>query len=162
MTQNNVPATIQQTTQIPVQTNVNNTITVQFQSFGLNLNVTPQITEAGTILLQTTITNQQPDFARAVNGVPSVASQSATTQVLVPDGGTAVIGGILVDQDTINIRQVPGLGSLPVVGYLFKNQQTIKSTAELLFFITPRIKPLDAISVLAPGEENPGAQPQQR
>jgi type IV pilus assembly protein PilQ len=162
MTQNNVPATIQQTTQIPVQTNVNNTITVQFQSFGLNLQVVPQITEAGTILLQTTITNQQPDFARAVNGVPSVASQSATTQVLVPDGGTAVIGGILVDQDTINIRQVPGLGNLPIIGTLFKNTNTLKSTAELIFFITPRIKPLDAISVLAPGDENPAPQPQQR
>jgi type IV pilus assembly protein PilQ len=162
MTQNNVAATIQQTTQIPVQTNVNNTITVQFQSFGLNLQVVPQITEAGTILLQTTITNQQPDFARAVNGVPSVASQSATTQVLVPDGGTAVIGGILVDQDTINIRQVPGLGNLPIIGTLFKNTNTLKSTAELIFFITPRIKPLDAISVLAPGDENPAPQPQQR
>src|SRR6185503_15161934 len=162
MTQNNVGATIQQTTQIPVQTNVNNTITVQFQSFGLNLNVTPQITEADTILLNVTITNQQPDFARAVNGVPSVASQSATTQVLVPDGGTAVIGGILVDQDTINVRQVPGLGNLPIIGNLFKNTNTIKSTAELLFFITPRIKALDAVSVLAPGEENNPAQPQQR
>jgi type IV pilus assembly protein PilQ len=161
MTQNNVAATIQQTTQIPVQTNVNNTITVQFQSFGLNLNVNPQITEAGTILLQVTITNQQPDFARAVNGVPSVASQSATTQVLVPDGGTAVIGGILVDQDTLNIRQVPGLGNLPVIGTLFKNTNTIKSTAELIFFITPRVKPLDAISVLTPGENTP-ALPQQR
>jgi len=158
VTQNNVPATIQQTTQIPVQTNVNNTITVQFQSFGLNLNVTPQITEAGTILLQVTITNQQPDFARAVNGVPSVASQSATTQVLVPDGGTAVIGGILVDQDTLNIRQVPGLGSLPVIGTLFKNTATAKSTAELIFFITPRVKALDAVSVLVPGDNNP-AQP---
>lgn len=161
MTQNNVPATIQQTTQIPVQTNVNNTISVQFQSFGLNLNVNPQITDAGTILLQVTITNQQPDFARAVNGVPSVASQSATTQVLVPDGGTAVIGGILVDQDTLNVRQVPGLGSLPVIGTLFKNTNTIKSTAELIFFITPRIKALDTISVLTPGDETP-AQQQQR
>jgi type IV pilus assembly protein PilQ len=162
MTQNNVAATIQQTTQIPVQTNVNNTITTQFQSFGLNLNVNPQITEAGTILLQVTITNQQPDFARAVNGIPSVASQSATTQVLVPDGGTAVIGGILVDQDTINVHQVPGLGSVPIIGTLFKSTNTAKSTAELIFFITPRVKPLDAISVLAPGEENPAGQPQQR
>ena len=161
MTQNNVAATIQQTTQIPVQTNVNNTITVTFQSFGLNLNVTPQITEADTILLQVTMTNQVPDFARAVNGVPSVASQSATTQVLVPDGGTAVVGGILVDQDTINVRQVPGLGSLPIIGNLFKNTATAKSTAELIFFITPRIKPLDAISVLVPGDNTP-AQPQQR
>ncbi|PYS33512.1 MAG: hypothetical protein DMG14_31630 [Acidobacteria bacterium] len=162
VTQNNVAATIEQATQIPVQTNVNNTITVQFQRFGLNLNVNPQITEAGTILMNVTITNQEPDFARAVNGIPSVASQSATTQVLVPDGGTAVIGGILVDTDTINVRQVPGLGNLPVIGNLFKNTNTAKSTAELIFFITPRIKTLDAISVLAPGEENSSGQPQQR
>jgi type IV pilus assembly protein PilQ len=153
-TQNNVAATIQQGTQIPVQTNVNNTITVTFQSFALQLTVTPQITEAGTILLQVNITNSQPDFARAVNGIPSVANQAATTQVLIPDGGTAVIGGILVDTDSVNVRQVPGLGNLPVIGYLFKETNTVKSTAELIFFITPRIKPLDAISVLAPGEEN--------
>jgi type IV pilus assembly protein PilQ len=162
VTQNNIPATIDQSTQIPVQTNVNNTITTQFQRFGLNLAVTPQITEAGTILLQVNITNQQPDFARSVNGIPSVASQTATTQVLVPDGGTAVIGGILVDTDTLNIFQVPGLGSVPIIGTLFKRTQTIKSTAELLFFVTPRVRALDAISVLAPGEENAPAQPQQR
>jgi type IV pilus assembly protein PilQ len=162
VTQNNVAATIEQSTQIPVQTNVNNTITVQFQRFGLNLNVIPQITEAGTILMNVTITNQQPDFARAVNGIPSVASQQATTQVLVPDGGTAVVGGILVDTDTINIRQVPGLGNLPVIGNLFKNTNTAKSTAELIFFITPRVKPLDAITVLTPGDENTSQQPQRR
>jgi type IV pilus assembly protein PilQ len=158
MTQNNQAATIQQGTQIPVQTNVNNTITVQFTNFALNLTVTPQITDAGTILLTVNITNSQPDFARAVNGVPSVATQSATTQVLVQDGGTAVIGGILLDTDSVNVRQVPGLGSLPVIGNLFKNTNTVKSTAELLFFITPRIKALDAISVLTPAEEPP-AQP---
>ncbi len=161
-TQNNIAATIQQGTQIPVQTNVNNTITVSFQSFTLNLSVTPQITDAGTILLQVNITNSQPDFARAVNGVPSIATQSATTQVLIPDGGTAVIGGILIDTDSINVRQVPGLGNLPVIGNLFKNTNTIKSTAELIFFITPRIKPMDAVTVLAPGDENPSTQPQQR
>jgi type IV pilus assembly protein PilQ len=161
-TQNNVAATIQQGTQIPVQTNVNNTITVSFQSFALSLQVTPQITEAGTILLNVQITNSQPDFARAVNGIPSVANQSATTQVLIPDGGTAVIGGILVDTDSINVRQVPGLGNLPLIGNLFKNTNTVKSTAELIFFITPRIKALDSISVLSPGDETPSAQPQQR
>jgi type IV pilus assembly protein PilQ len=160
-TQNNVAATIQQGTQIPVQTNVNNTITVTFQNFALLLTVTPQITEAGTILLQVAITNSQPDFAKAVNGIPSVSNQSATTQVLIPDGGTAVIGGILVDTDSINVLQVPGLGNLPIIGTLFKNTKTVKSTAELIFFITPRIKPLDSISVLAPGQDVPAA-PQQR
>jgi type IV pilus assembly protein PilQ len=160
-TQNNVPATIQQGTQIPVQTNVNNTITVQFTSFTLNLTVTPQITQAGTILLRANITNSQPDFARAVNGVPSVSTQSAVTQVLIPDGGTAVIGGILIDTDAVNVRQVPGLGNLPLIGNLFKETNTTKSTSELLFFITPRIKALDSLSVLAPGEGQ-ATQPTQR
>jgi len=161
-TQNNVPATIQQGTQIPVQTNVNNTITVQFTSFTLNLTVTPQITEAGTILLRAAITNSQPDFAKAVGGIPSISTQSATTEVLIPDGGTAVIGGILIDVDSVNVRQVPGLGSLPLIGNLFKDTATVKNTSELLFFITPRIKTLDALSVLTPGEEPAPAQPQQR
>jgi type IV pilus assembly protein PilQ len=160
-TQNNQAATISQGTQIPVQTNVNNTITVQFTSFTLSLTVTPQITQAGTILLNVNITNSQPDFARAVNGIPSVASQQASTQVLIPDGGTAVIGGILVDTDSVNIRQIPGLGNLPIIGNLFKNTNTVKSTAELVFFITPRIKAPDSLNVISLGEGQ-SHEPQQR
>ena len=151
VTQNNQPATISQGTQIPVQTNVNNTVSVQFLTFALKLQVTPQITEKGTILMSVEIENSQPDFARAVNGIPSVSTQQAKTQTLIDDGATMMIGGILVDTDSLNIRQVPGLGSLPVIGHLFKNTQTIKSTAELLFFITPRIKTTDAVTVTAPG-----------
>src|SRR5262249_39647998 len=111
---------------------------------------------------QVNITNQQPDFARSVNGIPSVASQTATTKDLVPDGGTAVIVGILFDTDTLNIFQDPGLGSVPIIGTLFTRTQTVNITAELFFFVTPRVRALDAISVRAPGEENTPAQPQQR
>jgi type IV pilus assembly protein PilQ len=150
-TQNNRLATIQQGTQIPVQTNVNNTISVSFLNFALKLDVTPQIADKGTVLLDVTIENSQPDFARAVNGVPSVSTQQAKTAMLVPDGATLMIGGILIDTDSLNIRQVPGLGSLPVIGHLFKNTQTIKSVAELMFFVTPRIKAADTVTVTAPG-----------
>lgn len=143
-TQNNQPATVSQGTQIPVQTNVNNTISVEFIAFDLSLTVTPQITEAGTILLTADIVNSSPDFARAVGGVPSVASQRAATQVLIPDGGTAVIGGILVDNDSVQIRRLPGLGRIPWIGNLFRSTSTVQSTSELLFFITARIKPSDA------------------
>jgi type IV pilus assembly protein PilQ len=115
------------------------------------LKVTPQITEAGTILLTVEIENSQPDFARAVNGVPSVATQSAKTQALVADGSTMMIGGIYVDTDSLNVRQVPGLGSIPVIGNLFRNTSTIKSQAELLFFITPRIKAAEPVVAAAPG-----------
>ncbi len=148
-TQNNQSATVSQGTQIPVQTNVNNTITVTFVDFSLSLTVTPQITEAGTILLTAVIDNSSPDFGRSVNGIPSVSSQQATTQVLIPDGGTAVVGGILLDNDSINVSQVPGLGNIPVLGNLFKSTQVIKSTSELLFFITARIKPANPLEFLS-------------
>jgi type IV pilus assembly protein PilQ len=164
MTQNNQAAVVQQGTQIPVQTNVNNTVTVQFLTFALQLQVTPQITDAGTILLNVQIENSTPDFARAVNGVPSISTQRAQTNVLIPDGGTAVIGGILLDQDSINVRQVPGLGSIPIIGHLFKNTQTLKSTSELLFFITSRIKPQDSLNLVGETkffEELPVEQAQQ-
>jgi type IV pilus assembly protein PilQ len=149
ITQNNIPASIQQGTQIPVQTNVNNTVSVEFIPFTLSLEVTPQITDAGTILLTATITNSTPDFGRAVGGIPSVATQTANTQVLIPDGGTAVVGGILTDSDSLNTSQVPGLGSIPVLGHLFKSTSIVKDTAELLFFITARIKPSDPLEFLS-------------
>ena len=148
-TQNNQPATVSQGTQIPVQTNVNNTISVTFVDFSLSLTVTPQITEAGTILLTAAIENSSSEFGRSVNGIPSVSSQQATTQVLIPDGGTAVIGGILLDNESINVSQVPGLGNIPVLGNLFKSTQVIKSTSELLFFITARIKPANPLEFLS-------------
>jgi len=88
-------------------------------------------------------------------------TQQATTQVLVTDGGTVVIGGVIQTQNSINISQVPLLGSLPVLGNLFKHTQVNTQNQELIFFITPRIKALDTISVLTPGDETP-AQQQQR
>ena len=115
--------------------------------------MTPQITEAGTILLTAAIENSSPDFARTIgeSGIPSISTQQATTQVLIPDGGTAVVGGILLDNDSINISQVPGLGNIPILGNLFKSTQVIKSTTELLFFITARIKPANPLDFLSDG-----------
>jgi type IV pilus assembly protein PilQ len=146
-TQNNKAATIQQGTQIPVQTSVNNTVSVQFITFALKLTVTPQITQENTILLDVQVENSQPDFARTVGvgGIPSVSTQQAQTEVLIPDGGTAAIGGILVDTDSLTVSQVPGLGSVPIVGVLFRGTKTLKSTGELLFFVTARIRPLDVV-----------------
>jgi len=149
-TENNVTAEIEQGTQIPVQTNVNNTITTTFLTFALRLQVTPQVTEDGTVVLEVDIENSQPDLARTVNGVPVVGTQHAKTRRTVPDGATMMLGGIFVDTDSLNVRQVPGLGSIPIIGHLFKNTQTIKSQAELFFFITPRIKKPDAVAAEVP------------
>jgi type IV pilus secretin PilQ/predicted competence protein len=138
-TQDNIEGFVQQGVKIPVQTTINNTVSVQFFDFALALTVTPQITEEGTIVMKVNITNSTPDFSRQVNGVPTVNTQETRTTVLVENGGTVVIGGVLVDNEQTNVRQVPGFGDLPLVGYLFKNKSITKQTQELIFFLSPKI-----------------------
>lgn len=139
ITQENIEGFVQQGVKIPVQTTINNTISVQFFDFALKLRVTPQITDEGTISMVVNVENSTPDFSRQVQGVPTVNTQETRTTVLVDDGGTVVIGGVLVDNEQTNLRQVPGVGNLPLIGYLFKNRSTTKQTQELIFFISPKI-----------------------
>jgi len=139
VTQNNIQAEVKQGARIPVQTVVNNTISTQFIDALLRLNVKPQITAEGTVFLDIVIENATPDFGRAVQGIPTINTQQTTTQVLVEDGSTVVIGGVMVTDNSTNISQVPVLGSIPVIGYFFKNTRVSTNTQELLFFITPRI-----------------------
>ena len=141
ITQNNVLGFVKQGARIPVQTEINNTISTQFIDAVLELNVTPQVTGDGNVFLKIDIRNDRPDFGQAVNGVPSIVTQQATTQVLVNDGGTVVIGGVMVTDNATTIDQVPFLGSIPIIGHLFKRTSVRTSTEELLFFITPRILP---------------------
>jgi type IV pilus secretin PilQ/predicted competence protein len=142
ITQNNEKATVKQGTKIPVQTIVNNTVSVQFVDAVLELDVTPQITADGTIYMDVTVENDQIDGSiPRVQGIPAIDTQAAETKVTVNDGATVVIGGIIVTQQTTDIQQVPLIGSVPVLGNLFKHT-TVKSTSqELLFFLTPRILP---------------------
>jgi type IV pilus assembly protein PilQ len=140
--QNNQKSIVKQGTKIPVQTIVNNTVSVQFVDAVLELDVTPQITSEGTIYMDVDVKNDQIDSSiPRVEGIPAIDTQEATSKVLVADGATMVIGGVIVTQQRTDIQQVPVLGSLPVVGNLFKHT-TVSSTAqELLFFLTPRILP---------------------
>ena len=142
ITQNNEKATVKQGTKIPVQTIVNNTVSVQFVDAVLELDVTPQITADGTIYMDVNVENDQIDGSiPRVQGIPAIDTQEAETKVTVNDGATVVIGGIIVTQQTTDIQQVPFVGSVPVLGNLFKHT-TVKSTSqELLFFLTPRILP---------------------
>jgi type IV pilus assembly protein PilQ len=142
ITQNNQKAIVKQGTKIPVQTIVNNTVSVQFVDAVLELDVTPQITAEGTIYMDVDVKNDQIDSSiPRVQGIPAIDTQESNTKVLIADGGTVVIGGVIVTQQRTDIQQVPLLGSLPVVGNLFKHT-TVSSTAqELLFFLTPRILP---------------------
>jgi type IV pilus assembly protein PilQ len=138
-TQNNQAAEIKQGVQIPIQTVANNTVTVTFKDAVLTLKVTPQITEAGTVILAVEVENNAADFANLVNGIPPINTQSAKTQVLVRDGSTAVIGGIYQSNEQTSLQTTPFLGRLPVLGYLFRNRFVTSLNNELLLFITPRI-----------------------
>jgi type IV pilus assembly protein PilQ len=140
--QNNQKSIVKQGTKIPVQTIVNNTVSVQFVDAVLELDVTPQITSEGTIYMDVDVKNDQIDSSiPRVQGIPAIDTQEATSKVLVADGATMVIGGVIVTQQRTDIQTVPVLGSLPVIGNLFKHT-TVSSTAqELLFFLTPRILP---------------------
>ncbi len=138
-TQNNQAAEIKQGVQIPIQTVANNTVTVQFKDAVLTLNVTPQITEAGTVILAIDVQNNTADFANLVNGIPPINTQSAKTNVLVRDGATTVIGGIYQSNEQTSQARTPFLSHLPILGYLFRNRFVTSNSNELLLFITPRI-----------------------
>ena len=138
-TQNNVEAEMTQGVEIPIQTVANNTVTVTFKPATLTLRVTPQITAAGTVILRVFLENAAPDFSRAVNGIPPIDTQRAVTSVLVADGETTVIGGIYVSLQQASNDRVPMLHRLPLLGWLFKRDQTSDENRELLIFIRPRI-----------------------
>jgi type IV pilus assembly protein PilQ len=142
-TQNNISAMIKQGSQIPVvtQAQLGGPPTVTYVNAFLRLTVTPQITAENTIFLNIDVENTTPDFSRVTGSQlnPALDTQQATTQVLVSDGGTVVIGGVIQTQNSVAINQVPLLGSIPFLGNLFKHTSVNTSTAELLFFITPKI-----------------------
>lgn len=138
-TQNNQPAEIVQGRQIPVQTVANFTVTTRYVNAALELRATPQITAEGTIIMNIEIQNNAADFANLVNGIPPITTQSAKTTVMVPDGGTTVIGGIYRTEDSITRDRVPYLHSIPILGNLFRSFARTRQNRELLIFITPRI-----------------------
>jgi len=139
-TQNNQVAEIKQGVEIAYSTfSATQRTTVAFKPVHLTLKVTPQITEAGTVILQLEVENNSADFSRAVNGIPPVNVQAVKTQVLVADGATAVIGGIYQQNQQVARNQTPIFGDLPVVGYLFRSKTVRDENTELIVFITPRI-----------------------
>jgi len=141
VTQNNIQALVKQGVRVPIvtQAQLGGPPTVTYVDAFLRLTVTPQITSENTIFLNVDVENTTPNFGQEVQGNPELITQQATTQVLVTDGGTVVIGGVIQTQNSINISQVPLLGNIPVLGNLFKHTQVQTSNQELIFFITPRI-----------------------
>ncbi len=140
-TQNNEPASVQSGLQIPVQTVANNTVTVQYIDATLKLEVTPQITAEGTVLLDVKIRKREPAVGVNLQGGQNapIFTRDAQTKLLVRDGGTTVIAGIYQINDQTNENRVPGLSKIPILGALFRNKKIFNRHDELLIFITPRI-----------------------
>jgi type IV pilus assembly protein PilQ len=149
---NNRPAQIESGSQIPVVTtqaggaggggaSQGNLLTTTFVSVPLRLSVTPQITDAGTVLLRVVAENNSVNttLANGLTGTPGIDTQRMQTEVLVPDGGTTVVGGAIQDTESNSTARTPGLGTLPIIGNLFKRKAVTRTTNEILFFITPRI-----------------------
>lgn len=140
VTQNNTEGTVQQGTQIPIQTNINNTISTQYINAVLMLKITPQITADGTIFMIVHLENTQIDSGiPAILGQPALATQSVDDSVIARDGETVKLGGVIIDQTKTQTDQVPLLGSVPLIGNLFKHHSVSVSSQELLFFLTPRV-----------------------
>lgn len=143
VTQNNKKATILSGAKIPYPTTQSGgnagAITVSFADANLQLDVTPQITNDGTIIMDLKIEKAEPDFSQAVNGTPSILRKFIETQVLVKDGGTAVLGGIYTTSTNAQTVGVPVLHKIPILGFLFRSKTNKEINSELLIFITPRV-----------------------
>ncbi len=133
-------ATIKQGVEIPYQEATSSGATsVSFKEAVLQLEVTPHITPDDRVIMDLKVNKDNPDFTRAVLGVPPVDTRSLETSVLVDNGETVVLGGVFERTKSTNIGRVPFFGDLPYVGWAFKQKQVQDENSELLIFVTPRI-----------------------
>jgi type IV pilus assembly protein PilQ len=142
ITANQKPATIEQGVEIPYQEATSSGATsVTFKKAVLGLTVTPQITPDDRVLLDLAV-NKDSRGADLIVGnvaVPIINTQSVTTQVLVDNGETVVLGGIYERLNNNSVTRVPLLGELPIIGYLFRTTSKVDNRNELLIFVTPKI-----------------------
>jgi len=110
----------------------------QYVDVPLSLEITPQITDVGTIVLDVLAENASTATI-AGGAAPAINSQSMNTTVTVPDGGTTVVGGVLFDDERESTDRTPGVSRIPLLGNLFKRKGVQRNSNEILFFITPRI-----------------------
>lgn len=140
ITSNQQEALIEQGTQIPYQQSAggaSGATTVSFKKAVLSLRVTPQITPDDKVIMDLVVTKDS--VGQVFNGVPSINTREISTQVLVDNGQTIVLGGIYELQKNQAVRKVPFLGDIPFVGLLFRTKSWINNKNELLIFVTPKI-----------------------
>jgi len=138
VTADQIKATIQQGTKVPYQRATSSGATaIEFVDATLKLEVTPQITPEGNVILDVEV--NKDSIGAATQGVFSINTKSVKTQVLVENGGTVVIGGIFEQTDRSDVTKVPVLGDVPYLGNLFKTKTTAVRKTELLIFLTPKV-----------------------
>ena len=140
-TLDNKEAMIQQGTSIPITTRgTGGDVTTKYVDASLILKTTPHITADGSILLNIEINKSEPDWSNAnYLGEPSIIKKEAKTEILIKSGDTVVIGGVYTNLTSKTKRYVPLLGKIPVLGWLFKSEESRVERSELLIFLTPRI-----------------------
>jgi type IV pilus assembly protein PilQ len=143
ITANQKQATIMQGVEIPYQESASSgATTTQFKNAVLSLKVTPLITPDNRVILDLDVSDDSvgQNVQSATGGsVPSIDTREVITQVLVADGQTVVLGGILATTKSYQANKVPWLGDIPILGHLFKSTTNIDNKSELLIFITPKI-----------------------
>jgi type IV pilus assembly protein PilQ len=134
----NQTAKISQGTQIPYQTISQNYTQIEFKDAVLSLEVTPLVAKDGNIRLKIKATKDRPTIIPG-SPVPGIDKKEATSDVMIKDGETVVLGGIYESEDDTNQSGLPGLKNIPLLGWLFRSNSVTNTKAELLIFITPTI-----------------------
>lgn len=138
VTADQTKALIEQGTELPYQTATSSGATaLQFRKANLKLEVTPQITPEGSVILDVDVNKDSVGQATAAGF--AIDTKHVKTQVLVENGGTVVIGGIFEQTDRTDVTKVPFLGDIPVLGNLFKTTTRASERTELLIFLTPKV-----------------------
>ncbi len=148
LTLNNKEARISSGTDIPVRTVSStaytgegsvNTAAVQIISASLLLSAIPSITNDNRIIIKIKVEKSEPDFTHKVDGIPTITKRNANTELVVNNGETVVLGGILTKNEGVSEAGVPFLSDIPILGWLFKKKSKFENQTELMIFITPTI-----------------------
>lgn len=143
LTLDNKAAYIEQGVEIPYQVLEEGSYSLKWAKAVLKLEVTPHITMDRRIAMKIVAKKDAPDWSRTVQGAPAINKKETGTELLVNDGDTIVIGGIIIKEESLSRKGVPGLSKIPLIGWLFKSHSKIEEERELLIFVTPTIVKLE-------------------
>jgi type IV pilus assembly protein PilQ len=157
VTMEGIKAIIKQGAEVPYTTPASGTspATVSFKEALLSLEVTPKITDEGKISMEIKASNDSPDYQNEVQGNPPIKKSEVESKVVISDGDTVVIGGIMATQEDKSVSGWPWLQKIPVLGWLFKTENTDTHKKQLLIFVTPRILKGDSFGESAEKIINP-------